>query len=110
MPWEAWIPITADQDNYAIPTGSGVRRVIRLATDASRNITGFVVDQTGDSFWIINVGGFDLVLQHQNVSSTATNRILSPTGGDLVLSPNQSALIWHDEITDRWRIYFHTGA
>ena len=102
--------ITADQNNYAIPTGSSGRMVHRLSTDASRTITGILNEATGDAIWIVNIGSFDLVLAHQNVGSLAANRIISPTGFDLTLGLDEAAQLWYDQLTIRWRILFTTGA
>lgn len=102
--------ITGDQNNYAIPTTSSGRMVHRLSTDALRTITGIVIEQTADAIWIINVGSFDLILAHQNVASTATNRMISPTGLNLTLGPDEAAQLWHDPVTNRWRILYTTGA
>jgi hypothetical protein len=49
-------------------------------------------------------------LAHQNASSAAENRMISPTGADLVLGQNEYAHLWHDDTTDRWRILDTNGA
>lgn len=102
--------ITADQNDYAIPTGTSGRTVHRITTDASRTITGIVAGQAGDLIIFTNVGSNPAVLAHQNASSSAANRVISPTGANLTVSANQSAALWYDATTARWRILFHTGA
>ena len=102
--------LTADVNDYAPATGNSMRQVWRVDTDASRTITGIAVQQGSDTQWITNVGANNLVLAHQNVSSAASNRIISPTGANLTLGPDESACLWHDTTTDRWRILYHTGA
>lgn len=93
--------ITADQNNYA-PTGHDTANVLRLSTDASRTITGLTAPSAyGVTKWIMNVGGFNLVLSKQNASSTAANRFA--IGADITLTPDTSALIWYDMTTSRWR-------
>jgi hypothetical protein len=100
--------ITADQDDYTLPENNNGRHVIRLTTDATRTITGFAVAlataQTGDSFRVINAGANGLVLANQDVGSAAANRIISPTGADFELGPDDVCLLWHDDVSDRWRI------
>lgn len=92
--------VTADQNNYN-PTNLATASVLRISTDASRNFTGLVPGTAdGDlKFWI-NVGSFNSVLVSESVSSTATNRF---TGGDVTVAPNETALLYHDPVTDRWR-------
>ncbi len=108
--------ITTDEDDYqGQGSGTAMRGVLRLSTDASRTITGIdatTVDfsEPDDMLWLINIGSFDLVLGHQDVGSAAANRIISPTGVDLILGPDDSALLWYDGATLRWRILETTGA
>ncbi len=108
--------ITADQDDYqGQGSGTAMRGLLRLDTDASRTITGIdatTVDfsEADDELRLVNIGSFDLVLGHQDVGSLATNRIISPTGADLTLGPGDSALLWYDGATARWRILETTGA
>ena len=58
--------ISADQNDYN-PGGSGI---LRLNTSASKNITGIVAGQDGQIIEIWNVGSNDVVLKHQNASSS----------------------------------------
>ena len=108
--------ITADQDDYqGQGSGTAMRGLLRLSTDASRTITGIdatTVDfsEADDELRLVNIGSFDLVLGHQDVGSLATNRIISPTGADLTLGPDEMALLWYDGATARWRILETTGA
>jgi hypothetical protein len=105
--------LTGDVNNYAPATGGGMRQVWRLTTDdlGNRTVTGIAVQQGSDTQWITNVGTVDdIILAHQSGLSTASNRIISPTGANLTLNPNESALLWHDSVTDRWRVLYHTGA
>lgn len=108
--------ITTDVDDYQ---GQGLytamRGVLRLSTDASRIMSGIdatTVDysEAGDILWLINIGSFDLVLGHQDTGSIAANRIISPTAVDLILGPDESAMLWYDGATARWRILETTGA
>ena len=100
--------ITADQDDYALPANNGGRHVLRFTSDATWSITGFLVSlssaQTGDSFWFLNVGAEDIILTHEDVSSTASNRIHTNDGLDHVVGPDQAVMLWHDDVSDRWRM------
>ncbi len=106
--------ITSDQNNYVIPVDGSGRSVLRLSVDQSRTITGIVHEQDGDTLWIINVtttGGAVLTLANESGSSTAVNRIITGLGADLSLSPGgEAALLWFDNVDDRWRVLFHTGS
>ncbi len=96
--------ITSDQDDYVIQTTASGRMIQRLSTDATRTLTGITVEQTKDALWIVNAGSNDLILDHENVTSSGTNRIISPTASGLTLGPDDAAQLWHDPVDDRWRI------
>jgi len=64
--------IAANTDNYA-PTNIGTSSVLRLSTDASRNLTGITTGASGRILLIHNIGSNPLVLKH-DVTSTAANR------------------------------------
>lgn len=105
--------LTADVNNYqAHLSGNSQRAMVRVSSDASRTVTGFdkAISRNNDTIWITNVGSFDVVLGHQHAGSSAANRMLSPTGANLTLGPDESALLWYDDTTARWRILYTTGA
>lgn len=98
--------ITSDQNNYSVAvTGY----FIRLATDASRTLTGLTFGGggvgDGQVHLLVNVGSNDLVLAHESASSTAGNRFLCSTGANITLSANQAADIIYDGTTQRWRVF-----
>jgi len=92
--------ITGDQNNY----DPGTAEWLRLDTDATRTITGFVAGESGDHLWVINIGSNDLKLANQSGSSTAANRVITGHGVDITLDPDASAHLWYDSATSRWRI------
>jgi hypothetical protein len=108
--------ITTDVDDYqGQGSGTAMRGLLRLDTDASRIMSGIdattaLFSEADDELRLVNIGSFDLVLGHEDVGSVATNRIVSPTGVDLVLGPDESALLWYDGTITRWRILETTGA
>lgn len=95
--------ITADQNNYA-PTGFGSARVLRLATDASRTLTGYSNATNGNRVTFTNIGAQDLVLAHESGSSTAGNRFLCPGAGNVTLNTMDSVGLWYDTLSSRWRV------
>lgn len=92
--------LTADVDNYNL--GSGV--AFRLSSDAVRTITGLAGGVDGRVLLLVNVGANDIVLANQDLASTAENRIITGTGADVTLAANDTALLWYDDTTDRWRL------
>jgi len=93
--------ITSNQDNYN-PTGLSSASVLRLATDASRDITGIAGGSDGRVLLLFNVGSFNIVLK-DDVTSTAANRFM--LNGDLTLAPDESAPLWYDSTSSRWRAF-----
>lgn len=92
--------LTANTDNLDI----GQAGVIRLSSDASRNLTGIVAPAgpRGKFLLIYNVGSQNIVLIN-DATSTAANRFLNTSGANITLTPNQGAYCWYDITTARWR-------
>ena len=94
--------ITANQNDYN-PTSWNVSAIMRLSSDASRDITGLTKTTTGRLALLINEGTNPIVLKNDNASSSATNRFKFGYGQDIVLRPEKCILLWHDATDDRWR-------
>lgn len=111
---KANVPAGSVLDSVATPaqiTGNvndynpGAGTIVRLSTDAARNITGLVAGSSGARRLLVNVGGFNAVLTHQDAASSAVNRFLNTTGANITLTPDQAAWTWYDATTQRWRAY-----
>lgn len=96
--------ITSDQNNYEASTNERAP-IWRMSTDASRNITGLTFSYNGAMIRWINVGSADLVIKHENASSTAANRFLCSTGADITIAAGQRADLWYDATSARWRVW-----
>jgi hypothetical protein len=96
--------ITANQNDYAI---SATASVLRLSTDASRNITGFAGGASGRVVKAINVNTNPIVLQNANTNSTAANRF--DIGADVTLAAKQSISLWYDTADSRWKMFGNTA-
>lgn len=92
--------ITVDQDNYA-PTGLSTASVVRISSDAGRNITGLTAGSDGDLKIIENVGSFSITLKDESLSSTAANRFALTS--DQILSPDSVVILKYDGTSARWR-------
>lgn len=88
-----------DEDNFSL---SNDANVIRVSSDATRNITGFGALQSS-SVTIYNVGSYDIRIVHQSSNSLPQNRVISATGSDLVIGPNDSLTLVYDNVSLRWR-------
>lgn len=92
--------ITTNQNDYN-PTGLSTAAVLRLSTDASRNITGLAGGADGRVIIIANVGSFNIVLTDSDTNSTAANRF--DLSGDYTLQPSQVVVLLYDSTSSRWR-------
>lgn len=100
--------ITANQDDYA-PTGLSTAAVLRLSTDASRNITSIAGGADGRILIIHNVGSFDIVLKDDDgATGTAANRFA--LSGDVTLAADQCAILQYDSTSSRWRLLSTSSA
>lgn len=94
--------LIANQDDWN-PSSLSTAAVIRLSTDAARDLTGIAAQPASTRLLLCNVGGFNCVLKH-DVTSTAANRFYGPGSADFTLTPNKSVEIWYDATSSRWRI------
>ncbi len=98
--------ITANTDDYS-PTGLSTASVLRLSTDASRDLTGIQGGADGRVLVLHNVGSFDVVLK-DDATSTAANRF--QLNADITVAPNQSTVIQYDSTSSRWRVIGGQGS
>lgn len=94
--------ITSNTDNYA-PAGLNSISVLRLASDASRNITGLIGGSTGRLLYIANIGSFNIVLKSLDGGSSSSNQFAIPS--DITIVPNQGVQLWYDSISSKWRAF-----
>lgn len=95
--------ITANQDDYN-PSGLAGATVLRLSTNASRNITGLQGGYKGRLILIENVGANPIVLKH-DVTSTAANRFYGLSASDVTLNQYAIAMLWYDLTLSRWMVF-----
>jgi hypothetical protein len=100
--------ITSNQNDYN-PTGLADASVLRLSTDASRNITSIAGGADGRILIIHNVGSFNIVLKDDDgATGTAANRFA--LSGDVTLTPDQCAIVQYDSTSTRWRLLSTSSA
>lgn len=93
---------TSNQNNYSL---SATAAVLRVSTDASRNLTGIANSgtmQDGRVLTIVNVGSNNIVLTTEDTNSTAANRFALGES-NVTLKASESLTVWYDTSTDRWR-------
>lgn len=93
--------ITAAQNDYN-PTSLNQTEILRLTSDASRNVTGLAGGVAKRKLTIFNVGAQDIVLTNEDAASTAANRFA--IGANVTVGAGESALLWYDSANSRWRI------
>jgi hypothetical protein len=96
--------ITADQNDYN-PTGLADVSKLRLSCNAHGRFIGGISGGVVGRFLVLdNVGSFTLDLDHDSASSTAANRIFTPSGGRFAIQPNESVILFYDATSSRWRV------
>lgn len=108
--WESVLSpaqITSNQNDYN-PTGLNTggaphgASILRLSTDASRDITSITGGVSGRLLIIANVGAQNIVIKDDDgATGTAANRF--QLSADFTLAPEQSAMFWYDATSSRWR-------
>lgn len=95
--------ITANQNDYN-PTGWLTAFLVRLTSDAARNITGLARDGSNLYKIVLNVGAQNIVFTNQDAASTANQRIATPNAASFTLLPGSGAHLIYDGTADRWRV------
>jgi len=96
--------ITSDQNNYA-PTGHGTASVLRLTSDAPRQITGLQGGADGRIVILENVNttaNRAIVLKNEDAGSTAAYRF-ALGGKNYNIAPGRSVILIYDSGSSRWR-------
>lgn len=114
--------ITANQNNWnpadaSFPLRSLTDvRVLRVTSDAARDITGLTAPMTDISavtgtpeqrqveLLFVNRGNFSITLKHSSSSSSAANRFLCPNSRDFIVPSGGSVWLWYDSGTANWRV------
>ena len=97
--------ITADQNDYAtLDINGDYVGILRLDTDATRTITGLANGVNGRGLTILNVGSNNIVFTNEDVSSSASNRIITGTGASITMNPNDVLRLIYDDVSARWRV------
>jgi len=89
--------ITSNQDDFATADMS----YMRLNADAGRNISGGV---NGRRLVIVNISAFTITFTHQDVASTAANRIITIDGGTISMLTGRSVELIYDSVVSRWHM------
>lgn len=92
--------IAADQNDYS-PTSLSTSSVLRLTSDAARNITGLAGGADGRIIIIHNVGSYAITLKDESSSSSAANRFA--LSADISIAVDTSVLLQYDSTSSRWR-------
>jgi hypothetical protein len=102
LPFITPTQLTASVNDYA-PTSFASAAVMRLSSDASRDITGIAGGSEGREVVLFNVGSQNVVLKNASGSSAAANQF--SIGADFTLTASASCVIWYDAVTFTWRLY-----
>lgn len=102
--WEHITPtaLSAHTNDYS-PSGWSDARFVRISATAAWQLSGFAANVAQPFKWIINVGVNNITLMNNTAPSTAVNRIITHTGSNLVLEPNEAVFIYYDTVDSRWR-------
>lgn len=73
---------------------------------AAFNITGIAGGQSGKMIIVYNATSFNMTLVHESTSSTAANRIKSPGGSNILVTPGSAIQLLYSGNESRWRLAF----
>ena len=75
----------------------------RIQAPSIATITGILGGLDGRQIFITNYGTVNISLANANASSDASARITTGTGGDVVLAPDDNAMLMYDHVASVWR-------
>ena len=75
-----------------------------LRLTAATGLTGLANGEDGKCLTLTNANSADLLIGNESASSTAANRIITGTGGDITLSAGGSLELKYDATASRWRV------
>lgn len=94
--------ITADQNDYN-PTGLNNTLILRVSSDASRNITSVAGGRDGRILIIMNVGSQNIVIKNDDgATGTAANRFA--LSADCTVLRDEAKMFVFDGTASRWRL------
>lgn len=99
--------LAANTNDWA-PTGLSGAVIIRMSTDASRNLTGLTGGADGRLMIIENIGTHDVVFKDL-VTSSASNQF-SLGGADVTLTAKKTLLFFYDGTLSKWMLIGGTGS
>ncbi len=99
------LEVVANMHNIDFNSGT----VIQIVNSGAEFLTGMVFNTEFQYRIIINWAGDPFTVQHQNASSSAENRIITPRAADISLEQYQSITTWYDMTLERWIILSFTG-
>jgi hypothetical protein len=95
--------ITANTNDYA-PASFAAAYLLRLSSDAARDVTGIAGGAQGRIVLLSNQGSFTITLKHNSGSSTAGNRFLCPGAVDFALTTFMTRAIYYDSTAAAWLV------
>jgi len=93
--------ITSDQNDYN-PTSLSSVAVLRLSSDAARDITGLAGGASTRRIVLANTGSYAITLKDESSSSSAANRFA--LSGDAVIPAEEALELVYDSTSSRWRV------
>lgn len=94
--------IGANQNDYN-PAGLAGATVLRISSDASRNITGLAGGFDGRVLILHNVGANNINLLDESGSSSAANRFAFAGSSGVGLNPDEACILQYDATAQRWK-------
>lgn len=82
---------------------------VKLTGASTTTVQGILAPSTAKFLVLYNASSGSLTVKHQDVGASASDRIITSDGNDLVLSESQSVQFLYDTGTSRWRVASSVG-
>ena len=84
--------------------------LVRMSATSVAHIHGVLEGYDGQTVYLINVGSFDIYIEHESaMEQVEANRLLAPNEEALLVGTGKSTQIIYDSAVGRWRIFRGRG-
>lgn len=82
---------------------------VKLTGATATELQGITAGTTAIRLVIYNASSADLTVKHENAGASASNRIITPDAGDVIVASSSSVEFLYDISDSRWRVISTSG-
>lgn len=92
--------------NNAVALGAGPGFMRATGPTAAYSLGGLAALSGGTTLFLCNATAFQMTVLHESAPATAANRIITPSGGSVIVQPGATVAFTYDSASSRWRLWW----